>query len=116
MKTGTRCPIAPAMDLFNGRWKASILWHLIEAPQRFNELHRLLPQISSRMLAKALRELERDGLLVREVTTKSPVKVFYTSTELATSLTDIFNTIDTWQKMHMHTVLVARERYDAQDS
>ena len=111
-----RCPIAPAVDLFNGRWKTSILWHLVEAPKRFNEIQRLIPQISSRMLTKALRELERDGLLVRKVTTQSPVKVFYAKTELAASLMDVFRAIDTWQQEHMDTVLAARKQYDKQDA
>ena len=110
-----RCPIAPAVDLFSGRWKTSILWHIAEEPRRFNEIHRLLPQISSRMLAKALRELERDGLLVRQVTTTSPVKVFYSKTELTDSLMDVFKDIDAWQKVHMDSIRMAREQYDAQN-
>ena len=108
-----RCPIAPAVDLFNGRWKTSILWHLGEAPKRFNELHRLLPEVSSRMLTKALRELERDGLLTHQVTATSPVKVFYTKTELTESLIDVFRQIDEWQKTNMNAVYSARLQYDA---
>ena len=80
-----------------------------------NEIHRLLPQISSRMLAKALRELERDGLLLRQVTTTSPVKVFYSKTELTDSLMDVFKDIDAWQKVHMDSIRMAREQYDAQN-
>ena len=107
-----RCPIAPAVDLFSGRWKTSILWHIAEAPKRFNEIHRLVPQISSRMLAKTLRELERDGLISRQVTAKSPVKVFYSKTDLSESLRSIFERIDAWQKAHMKSVRDARDNYD----
>ncbi|MEM1128479.1 MAG: helix-turn-helix domain-containing protein [Bacteroidota bacterium] len=108
-----RCPIAPAVDLFNGRWKTSILWSLVETPKRFSEIRRLVPDISSRMLTKALRELERDGLIDRQVTATSPVKVIYAKTELTESLIAIFNSIDIWQKSHMHAVNIARQEYDA---
>ncbi|MEM8487368.1 MAG: helix-turn-helix domain-containing protein [Bacteroidota bacterium] len=110
---GMRCPIASAVDLFNGRWKTSILWHLVDAPKRFNEIRRLLPQISSRMLTKALRELERDGLLMRQVTFTSPVKVYYSKTELTETLIDIFKNLDTWQEVNMKSVYAARQQYDA---
>ena len=67
------------------------------------------------MLTKALRELERDGLLARQVKSTSPVKVVYAKTELTESLVDIFNHIDLWQKAHMESVYAAREQYQARN-
>jgi len=65
------------------------------------------------MLTKALRELERDGLLTRQVTSTSPVKVFYTKTVLTESLIHVFKQIDAWQKDNMNAVHIARQEYDA---
>ncbi len=108
----SRCPIASAIDLFNGRWKSSILFHINEEPQRFNTLHRLIPAISSRMLTKQLRDLERDGLITRQVSTASPVKVFYTKTALSESLISIFDQVMEWKEANIKTVVEARQRYD----
>ena len=69
MKKGRKlqtCPVETTLAAIGGRWKVLVLHYLISGTKRFNELHRLLGGISHRTLAKQLRELERDGIVVRE--------------------------------------------------
>ena len=51
------CPVEVALEVLGGKWKGIILYHLIGDTRRFNELKRLIPNITQRMLTKQLREL-----------------------------------------------------------
>ena len=76
------CPISVAMDLVGGKWKAVILYHLQHGPKRFGELRRALISPTEAVLSNQLRQLERDGLVSREVFgSKPPVKTVYSLTE-----------------------------------
>jgi hypothetical protein len=55
------CPVETTLAVIGGRWKPLILYHLRERPRRFNELRRLMPKVTQRMLTQHLRELEADG-------------------------------------------------------
>jgi len=61
------CPVEATLDLIDGKWKAVILYHLLNDTVRFNELRRRLSRITQRMLTRQLRELEADGLIHREI-------------------------------------------------
>lgn len=61
------CPVGLTVGLIGGKWKQIILWHLVKNTRRFGELRRLIPPITQKMLTQQLRELERDGLVHREV-------------------------------------------------
>ena len=52
------CPVTQTQDIIAGKWKIIILWHLSTKTRRFNELQRLLPNISKGILTRQLRELE----------------------------------------------------------
>ena len=65
---GFTCPVEATLRLVGGKYKAVILWHLMDAGTlRYHELHRRIPRATDKMLAQQLRELERDGLLRRAV-------------------------------------------------
>lgn len=83
---GYGCPIEAALDVIGGRWKGIILYHLLDRQQRFGELRRLLPKITQRMLTLQLRELERDGLVHREVYPETPLRVEYSLTSFGSGL------------------------------
>ena len=54
-----RCPCGVTLSLIGGKYKIVILWHLYQkAPVRFNELHRLIPEATTKMFTQQLRELE----------------------------------------------------------
>ncbi len=107
------CPLSPIVDLFGGRWKTDILWRLEDGPCRFNQLKRMIPGVSQKMLAQQLRQLERDGIVQREHFPEIPPRVEYSMTPVGTSLQPVFTKLGTWGRHNMDEVLAARESYDA---
>ena len=91
-----RCPIDRTLKVIGGRWKALILYHLESAPRRFNELRRLMPGVTQRMLTQHLRELEADGIIHREVKEQVPPHVEYSFTALGRSLLPILSAMAKW--------------------
>jgi DNA-binding HxlR family transcriptional regulator len=76
------CPIDTFVNVVKGKRKATIILHLFQGDKRYNELVKLLPDISERMLTKQLRELESDGLINRTVFPEIPPRVEYSLTKL----------------------------------
>src|SRR5215813_8788636 len=58
------CPMRAAMSAIGGKWSLILLFWL-ETPRRFNELQRLMPDISHNVLTEVLRTLEQEGLITR---------------------------------------------------
>ncbi|AGK96444.1 winged helix-turn-helix transcriptional regulator [Clostridium pasteurianum] len=94
----TECPMDITINILSGKWKISILWHLIRGVARFNELQRLLNGISQKTLTLQLRELERDGIIYRKVYPESPPKVEYELSKLGESIKPILNLMCEWGK------------------
>jgi DNA-binding HxlR family transcriptional regulator len=91
------CPVEATLDLIDGKWKAVILYHLLDDTIRFNELgRRLSKRISQRMLTRQLRELEAAGLIHREVYAEVPPRVEYSLTKLGRSLEPVIRSLWTW--------------------
>lgn len=90
------CPVKAAVDKIGGRWKVIILWQLREGARRFNELQRLVPGITQRMLVKQLRELESDGIVARKAYPQVPPRVEYGLTERGKDLAPILESIARW--------------------
>ena len=97
----TNCPVEAALDIIGGKWKSIIMFRLVEQTRRFNELKRLLPSITQRMLTNQLRELERDGLVTRKVYAEVPPKVEYSPTPLGLSLLPVLQALKSWSEKHM---------------
>lgn len=95
------CPVEATIDRIGGKYKAIILWHLIEQTLRFSELQRLLPQATPKMLTQQLRELEADGLVVRVVYPVIPPKTEYSLSESGVSLTPVLQAMCAWGKERM---------------
>ena len=96
------CPVEAALEVIGGKWKGVILFHLIECGvHRFNELHRLMPDVTQRMLTKQLRELEADGLISRTVYPQVPPKVEYAMTEHGQSLLPVLRALQAWGTEHL---------------
>lgn len=90
------CPVAATLQLIGGKYKALLLWHLSGKVLRFNELRRLVPEATAKMLTQQLRELERDGLITRTVYPVVPPKVEYALTERGESLFPILQAMYVW--------------------
>ncbi len=108
------CPIGGALNVFAGRWKPEILWHLKKGHLRFNQLQRSIGEVSQKMLTQQLRELARDGLVKRTQFQEIPPRVEYESTELAKSLEPLFDALVKWNDTHESDVIEAQQKYDQQ--
>ncbi|PFI99048.1 MarR family transcriptional regulator [Bacillus cereus] len=102
------CPVEAIFEVIGGKWKGVILYHLLDGKKRFNELKRLKPNITQRMLTLQLRELEADGIVHREVYREVPPKVEYSLTELGESLRPIILLMMEWATNNMEQVLESR--------
>lgn len=91
-----KCSLDFTVDLIGGKWKVSILWRLKDGTKRFNELKRLIPRITHKMLTQQLRELEDDGLIERNVYAEVPPKVEYTLTNWGQRLIPIMHNLIEW--------------------
>ncbi|MDV7139329.1 helix-turn-helix domain-containing protein [Maribacter sp. TH_r10] len=76
------CPIDTFINVVKGKRKATIILHLFQGDKRYNELAKLLPDISERMLTKQLKELEEDGIIDRKAYPEVPPRVEYSLTDL----------------------------------
>ena len=95
------CPVSATIRLIGGKYKALLLWHLTGKTLRFNELRRLVPEATPKMLTQQLRELEADGLILRTVYPVVPPKVEYSLTELGASLFPILEAMYQWGSKRM---------------
>ncbi|WWE61889.1 helix-turn-helix transcriptional regulator [Parasalinivibrio latis] len=90
------CAIERGMRLIGGKWKGSILWHLKDGPVRFNELCRQLGGASKKMVDQRLKEMEGQGLVVREVISTRPIAVSYEITDFGRSALCVLKTLKDW--------------------
>jgi DNA-binding HxlR family transcriptional regulator len=93
------CEKELTLSIIGGKWKMLILWYLgKQGTKRFGELRKLIPDITQRMLANQLRELEEDYIIHREVYPVVPPKVEYSLTEQGESLMPILEAMYDWGK------------------
>ncbi|WP_041821740.1 winged helix-turn-helix transcriptional regulator [Streptomyces davaonensis] len=109
------CPIAPVVDIVFSRWTTPILWALHEhGRQRFVELERRIATITPKVLTQRLRQLERDGLVIRTYYPEVPPRVEYEISELGRSLAPLFASLSEWS-VNLGHVERARSAYDARE-
>lgn len=97
------CPVEAALDVIGNKWKGIILFHLLSGTKRFNELKRLIPVVSQRVLTLQLRELEKDKVISRKVYPQVPPKVEYSLSELGASLKPVLTALREWGEHFMIT-------------
>ena len=97
-----KCPIDATINLIGGKYKALLLWKLLEDDVcRFNELQRFLSPITSKMLTQQLREMESDGLIIRVVYPVVPPKTEYSLTEFGRSIIPVLDAMNNWGRMYL---------------
>ena len=106
------CPFRNVLDKVGDKWSFLIFAVLEDGPKRFNEVERLIGDISHRVLARKLRELEREGYLSRTVRATSPPHVEYALTDLGRSLLEPIKTFLDWAQKTFSQVRQAREQFD----
>lgn len=106
-----KCPVRDVLDCIGDRWSLLALLALANGTLRFTEVKRAIGDISQRMLAQTLRQLERDGYVTREVHPTVPPKVEYTLTDLGQSLLGKVTPLITWADENHARVRKARKAY-----
>ena len=92
------CPVRAALDVIGGKWKPVILYHLMAGRKRHGELRKLMADASQKMLTQQLRELERDGIVQRDVFPTKPPRVEYQLTTYGQTLQPVMSELCKWGK------------------
>ncbi len=96
------CEKELTLSVISGKWKVVIIWHLGQKDSyRFNELQKLFPKITHKILSNQLKELIEDGIIHREAYPVVPPKVEYSLTPLGKSLLPIIDMMYEWGKVRM---------------
>lgn len=96
------CFITETMNLIGGKWKPFILWLLYEEEVvRFGEMKKRIPTITQKMLTQQLREMEKDGFVVRKVYAEVPPKVEYSLTDMGKSLKPVLDALSNWGETYL---------------
>jgi DNA-binding HxlR family transcriptional regulator len=110
------CSVSEVLDRISGKWSVGIIVAAARGPIRFTELERTVQGVSRRMLTLTLRNLERDGLLIRTVYPTVPPKVEYRLTAMAQELYESLVTLTRWAERHRRDIQQARTEYDARQA
>ena len=85
-----------AIELVGKRWTGAIVRTLFNGPQRFNAILAAIPDLSDRLLAERLKELESEGIVLRDVAPGPPVCVSYALTDAGRELQEALAPIGSW--------------------
>ena len=88
--------IQKAFEILGKKWSGLVLYTLLEDPMRFTDIRRNIPELSDRVLAERLKELERLQLVKRNVYTRIKVKVEYELTKKGKELEKSMREIEIW--------------------
>ena len=95
------CPVRTAIDVIGGKWKPVILFHLMSGKKRHGELRKLMEDATQKMLTQQLRELERDGIVVRRLFDEKPPRVEYELSSYDHTLQPVMAELCKWGKERM---------------
>lgn len=97
------CPVEAALEIIGAKWKGATVYHLLDGELRFSELRRRMPNVTQRVLSKALKELEADGILTRHVTPAVPPQVSYKLTTKGENLKSAVLALAAFGRGHLDT-------------
>ncbi|MGI4797604.1 MAG: winged helix-turn-helix transcriptional regulator [Janthinobacterium lividum] len=107
------CPARQVLDRIADKWTALVVLALSAGTLRFSRLKERVEGISQKMLTQTLRQLERDGMVKREVFPTVPATVEYSLTPLGRSLVEAFVVLRAWSHAHIKEIEIARQTFDA---
>ncbi|MEM0118756.1 MAG: helix-turn-helix domain-containing protein [Conexivisphaerales archaeon] len=90
------CPITAASAILGRRWHLVLIDRLMKGSLRFNELRNSIPSISGKVLSETLREMEREGLIQRSITTDHQIVIMYSLTEKGKELSSVLRELRVW--------------------
>jgi DNA-binding HxlR family transcriptional regulator len=106
------CPTRLVLDRISDKWTVLIIGRLSTGTKRYSELKREIGGVSKKVLAQTLKEMERDGLIIRRVYATVPPKTEYSLTPLGNTLISLIQQIRTWSETNIQAVLKSHTHYD----
>ena len=110
------CPVEAAMGVIGGKYKAIMIYELIDRTLRYSEIQRLIPQATPRMLSRQLKELEDDGIINRVLYPVVPPKTEYSLTELGKTLIPIVQSLCAWGEEYFRIAGVPNPCEEGEDT
>lgn len=110
MAKSVKCEVELLLQLIGGRWKLLLLRELFQGSRRHAALRRALPGISQKVLTQRLRELERDGIVVRQDFRSARPRVEYTLTAFGGEMRSIILGLHQWAEAHAAHIAAAHAR------
>jgi DNA-binding HxlR family transcriptional regulator len=101
------CPLTAALDAIGGKWNLIALYWISSGTRRFNELRRLMPEITHKVLAETLRSLEREGLIGRKVYPEVPPRVEYFLSAHGRTAQPVIEVMRVWGHVHLERAELA---------
>ncbi|WP_259066070.1 winged helix-turn-helix transcriptional regulator [Mucilaginibacter sp. X4EP1] len=105
--------VKDALYMVSGKWKLPLIVALAAGPQRFNDIQRALDGITPKILAKELRELEQNELVVRRVIPSTPVIISYELTPYSQSLHKVVDELKNWGMQHRERIVAGMRKLTA---
>lgn len=102
------CGVTAAIAVIDGKWKTGLIWLLASGPCRPGELRRQLTGLSEKVLTQALREMEADGLVHREVHDVLPLKTTYSLTAHGQELSALLDALSDWGHRRVERLAASR--------
>lgn len=103
--THEKCPFTLTQKVLQGKWAILVLYHLSTGTKRFNELEKLMPQITRPVLTRQLRQLEQDKLIYRKIFPEIPPKVEYSLTASGMKFGKVLDEIEVFGLDYLNTVV-----------
>jgi DNA-binding HxlR family transcriptional regulator len=100
----TGCPLTAALAVIGGKWSMICLYWLAKEARRFGELRRLMPEVSQKMLTQTLRDLEREGLILRTVHSAAQAHVEYRISPYGESVKPLIEKVVGWGRQHLDRI------------
>lgn len=100
-----KCPFATTQRMLTGKWAIVVLYQLSTGTKRFNELQRLIPEITQPALTRQLRQLEKDLLITRKVYPQVPPKVEYSLSPQGEKFRPVLDAIEMFGQDYIQTIL-----------
>ena len=106
------CPLTAALDVIGGKWHLIVLYALAQQPRRFNELQRLAPAVSHKLLTQTVRHLERQGLVVRTVGSGASPCVEYALSQQGETVRPILAAMVEWGHARLSMEVTLTDTHD----
>ena len=96
--------VLDALYVLNGKWKLALILSLVQSSKRFNEIQLEVTGISSKVLAKELKDLELNDFVTRNVYSTTPVTIIYEATEYSRTLKSVIGELSSWGEQHREKI------------